>query len=167
MRRRRYYLFASRVALRSSELPEVELSGRTLQSFLLPAADVPAACDVPAELLQQYSSAFHVVHADDPAAVTGCFTSAYGRSPVRSGSYLRQETADGSTLIRRFAPLEILRLLGFPEQYSLPDDLTTQRAWSLVGNSLAVPVVRSILTLAFQSEPTIAAALSSGDHPGT
>ena len=74
------------------------------------------------------------------ASVTACFTSAYGRSPVRSGSYLA--TAAG---IRRFSPAEILRLLGFPADYELPPEMTLRNAWRLVGNSLSVPAVRTVL----------------------
>ena len=80
-------------------------------------------------------------NAGDPSAVTSCFTSAYGRSPVRAGSYLRE--ADGR--IRRFSPPEILRLLGFREMFQLPVALSYARAWPLVGNSLSVPAVRHVL----------------------
>ena len=72
---------------------------------------------------------FVVVRGDDPAAITSCFTSAYGKSPVRSGSYLI--TSDG---LRRFSPEEILRLLGFPRWFSLPPELRPRTAWKLVGN---------------------------------
>jgi hypothetical protein len=60
---------------------------------------------------------------------------------VRSGSYLRTPTG-----LRRFSPNEILRLLGFPETYSLPPDLPLQAAWHLVGNSLSVPAARHVLS---------------------
>ena len=92
-------------------------------------------------LVDKYGEALSVVDTQKPTAVASCFTSAYGRSPVRSGSYL--ETATG---LRRFSPTEILRLLGFPSDFVLPDDLSTQIAWRLVGNSLSVPSVRHVLS---------------------
>ena len=75
------------------------------------------------DFLRRYGQAIHVVAAEDPAAVTRCFTSAYGRSPVHCGSYLREAGDAGA--IRRFSPHEILRLLGFPPDYALPPDLST------------------------------------------
>lgn len=96
------------------------------------------------DFLRRYGQAIHVVAVEDPAAVTRCFTSAYGRSPVHCGSYLRE--AGDAGFIRRFSPHEILRLLGFPPDYALPPDLSTRHAWSLVGNSLSVPIVQLLLT---------------------
>lgn len=95
---------------------------------------------VPPGIIEPYAQAIHVVDPADPDAVSRCFTSAYGRSPVRSGSYLRTGAA-----IRRFSPAEILRLLGFPPSFTLPPQLCLPQAWSLVGNSLSVPAVRQLL----------------------
>ena len=96
--------------------------------------------DVRPDLLERYAAAVEIVDADDPLALTSCFTSGYGRSVVRSGSYLR--TRWGA---RRFSPPEILRLLGFPPGFGLPVGLTVHEAWRLVGNSLSVPAVRWVL----------------------
>ena len=92
------------------------------------------------DLVERYRHALDLVEPDDPAAVTACFTAAYGRSPVRSGSYL--VTPHGP---RRFSPTEILRLLGFPGDYRLPPGLSLAAAWRLVGNSLSVDVVGNVL----------------------
>ena len=96
---------------------------------------------VSSELLAPYAGAIDILDAADPAAVTSCFTAAYGRSPVRSGSYLR--TGGG---VRRFSPREILRLLGFPAAFDLPRRLSAHDAWPLVGNSLSVSAVRWVLS---------------------
>ncbi len=136
-RRRRYYLVASRGSLQT--LPEPRSAGTELCRYL--DSDPDPALDVEPGLVERYRGALDVVDRDDPAAVTSCFTSAYGRSLVRSGSYLA--TASG---IRRFSPTEILRLLGFPADYLLPADLPLKNAWRLAGNSLSVPVVRSLLS---------------------
>ena len=94
-----------------------------------------------ADIAERYREAIHVVDAADPESVTRCFTSAYGRSPVRSGSYLA--TSAGP---RRFSPREILRLLDFPPEFRLPSALTRRKAWQLVGNSLSLRPVRDLLS---------------------
>jgi site-specific DNA-cytosine methylase len=135
-RRRRFYLVAGRRPLApASAAPAAPLKLRDL----LDEAPLPDLRVRPG-LVSEYRHALDVVEADEPAAVTACFTSAYGRSPVRSGSYL--QTPDG---LRRFSPREILRLLGYPEESVLPADLSLQSAWRLVGNGLSVPVVRRVL----------------------
>ncbi len=136
-RRRRYYLLASRGAL--LPLPAPPAAGAELRHYLDPDPD--PTLEVDPSVAERYRGALDVVDAGDPAAVTNCFTSAYGRSWVRSGSYL----ATGSG-IRRFSPAEILRLLGFPADYRLPADLRLKNAWRLAGNSLSVPVVRALLS---------------------
>ena len=119
--------------------PPEQAHSTLLRQYLDPDPDL--ALFVEPDLVERYRGALDVVDAGDPDAVTSCFTSAYGRSVVRSGSYLA--TASG---IRRFSPDEILRLLGFPASYRLPSDLPRSNAWRLVANSLSIPVVRSILS---------------------
>jgi len=111
-----------------------------LSSYLDPTPE--PGLEVDPDLLHRYRHAVDVVDAEDPRAVTATFTSAYGRSPVRSGSFLRRP--DGT--VRYFSPREILRLLGFPESYRLPPDLPRARAWRLVGNSLSLAPVRVVLS---------------------
>ena len=96
------------------------------------------------EIQCRYEDALHRVDPDDPDAVAACFTAAYGRSHVRSGSYLRLG-GRWTGRLRRFSPGEILRLLGFPACFSLPPELPARAAWPLVGNSLSVPAVRAVL----------------------
>ncbi len=103
-------------------------------------ADPPDQLWVPAELLDRYRTAVHVLDAGDAHSETHCFASSYGQSIVRSGSYLA--TPRG---VRRFSPNEILRLLCFPAGFRLPESLTLRKAWELVGNSLSVAAVRHVL----------------------
>ncbi len=72
--------------------------------------------------------------------ITRCFTSAYGRSFVQSGSYLKR--ADG---YRRFSPTEVCRLLGFPGEFQLPLDLPTHKLWKMIGNSVSIPCAKHVL----------------------
>jgi DNA (cytosine-5)-methyltransferase 1 len=143
-RRRRFYLVASRCGpLSGPKSPKNPDSPMVLREIL--DRDAGPAFRVPQAAIKRYDGALHVVDAADERAECSCFTSAYGRSFVRSGSYL--DTPDG---IRRFSPAEILRLLGFPDSFTLPPQLSPRRAWPLVGNSLAVHAVRAILEPVFE-----------------
>ena len=135
-RRRRYYLLAARGRLLAPAAPVRR--PRPLAGYL--DREPPPELAVDPGLVARYEGALDVVRPDDPEAVTACFTSAYGRSPVKSGSYLA--TAGG---VRRFSPAEVLRLLGFPASFELPPGLRRENAWRLAGNSLSVPAVRSVL----------------------
>lgn len=140
-RRRRYYL----VARRDRALPPWPAPperGAPLSAYLdRDGGEAGADLRLDPETARRYRHALDVVDPADPAAVASCFTAAYGRSPVRSGSYL---PAPGGGL-RRFSPTEILHLLGFPEGFSLPPEMPPARAWPLLGNSLSVPAVRYVL----------------------
>ena len=136
-RRERLFLVAGLAPLRPLRRPRPAPS--PLEAFL--DRQPPAALWIDRDLLNRYREALSIVNPRQPTAVASCFTSAYGRSPVRSGSYL--DTMSGA---RRFSPEEILRLLGFPPDFTLPPDLTMRKAWSLVGNSLSVPAVRHVLS---------------------
>lgn len=136
-RRQRLYLVAGLRGLGAmvKQTPE----DRPLEAFLDPQPSPDLWVDE--ELTDQYRHALSIVDPEQASAVASCFTSAYGRSPVRSGSYL--ETASG---LRRFSPTEILRFLGFAPDFELPPRLSTQVAWRLAGNSLSVPAVRYVLS---------------------
>jgi DNA (cytosine-5)-methyltransferase 1/tRNA (cytosine38-C5)-methyltransferase len=138
MRRVRYYLAASREhALSPLATPAAPIT--PLVSYL--QDDWADRCSESDGMLARYVNSLHAVTPQDPTAVARCFTSAYGKSPVRSGSYLRQPSGRAV----HFHPLEIARLMGFSREFSLPHDLSLRQAWSLLGNSLAVPVVCHIL----------------------
>jgi hypothetical protein len=141
MRRERFYLAAGHEGLPPLDRSVAEGHPPTpLRQFLIESADEDPCLLVEPHIIEQYSSAIHVIDRHDPAAVAHCFTSGYGRSPVRSGSYLH--TANG---IRRFSPQEILRFLGFGPFFRLPPHARTDKAWHLVGNSLSVDTVRHVL----------------------
>lgn len=143
MRRLRTYLIASRQPLRPLAIrPHAGLS---LRSFLDAENDADPDLAVPEGWLVDYRRAIDLVDADDPHAVASCFTSSYGRMPVRSGSYLR--LSPGEPLQARFfSPDELLRLLGFPPWYRWPDAIPRRRRWAMAGNSLSLPVVRWVLS---------------------
>lgn len=138
-RRRRFYLLAAQGGGLAPERPLPVAIPKTLEEFLDEQPDPRLSLDP--ELVARYRSALHWVGADDPTAITACFAAGYGRQIVRSGSYL----IAGSGAWRRFSPGEILRLLGFPAEFRLPETLPLARAYDLVGNSLSIPAVRFVL----------------------
>jgi site-specific DNA-cytosine methylase len=138
-RRERYYLVASRVGLSAEELPRAEM--RPLVSYLEqnPGPDL----QISEVHLERYRHAMSILdpHApENSEAVASCFTSAYGRSPAESGSFLNDR---GS--VRRFSPREVLALLGFPPEFRV--EAPPVRAYALIGNSLSIPAVRAMLRL--------------------
>lgn len=136
-RRLRFYLTASRVGWPTEQaLPEVH----AIPLASLVDTQPEPGLEVEPSVVERYDGALDVIDAADPNAVTACFTRAYGRSPVRSGSYLR--TASG---LRRFAPREMLKLLGFPSTFRWPEGVSREAAWRLAGNSVSVPAIRTVL----------------------
>ena len=152
-RRKRFYLVAAK---QEFQLHALDLPGGTrptpgtagLTAFLDTAFPdsshlnaLQALLNVNADSVEAYRAALDFVtpcaSAQKP---TACFTSAYGRSPVRSGSYLIQDEQ-----IRRFSPSEISRLLGFPAGFKMPVDLSIAKQWKLLGNSLSLYAVREVL----------------------
>jgi site-specific DNA-cytosine methylase len=134
-RRSRFYLVAAQGELRA--WPHCRVMSQHI-SNLLDAAPSPATF-VEEGWYERYRSVLHVV-TTDAVEQTRCFASSYGKYVVGSGSYLA--TRDG---IRRFTPVEILRQLGFSNGFRLPRELPLRRGWALVGNSLSVHAVRSVL----------------------
>lgn len=136
-RRLRFYLVAARSAL--AEWPAQSGPPVALGDLVDSSPDPALWCDP--GLATRYDGALHIVDAHDSTACTACFTAAYGRSVVRSGSYLA--TPSG---LRRFSATEILRLLDFPTNYRLPEDLPWHVAWPLAGNSVSVRALRWVLS---------------------
>lgn len=134
--RRRYYLVAARDGLCAPSSSRVE--PQRVSDWVGPFDEGFA---VPRALAEKYEGALHTVDAEDPEAVTVCFTGAYHRSPVYAGSYLRQQGR-----LRWFTPAEIARSLGFGAAFSLPDTLPLEKRYKLVGNSLSVHAVRRVLS---------------------
>ncbi len=89
-------------------------------------------------LLEEYRTAVNIVLPN--SELSRCFTSAYGRSIVRSGSYL---AIDGG--FRRFSPSEECRLLGFPREFRLPTTMGVNELWKLLGNTVSIPCAEHAL----------------------
>jgi len=141
--RRRFYLLADREAAP----PEVRLDAAPLRPLAdyLDATPDPALF-VPEDIVERYAQGLAVVDPHEPGATAHCFTAAYGRSWVYSGSYLRD-----AGRVRRFSPREILRLLGFREDFVEPGGSLVKR-YKRIGNALSVDVVRSLLAELLRSD---------------
>lgn len=133
-RRPRYYMGATRDQTVSFEKPQV---GRPLPTYLEAQYDEDLV--VTQTQFQKYGHAFVVVDADDHEAITSCFTSAYGKSWIYSGAYLRQ-----GGILRRFSPREVLNLMHFRQEFRIPKTVSTRKAWKFIGNSLSIPPTRSV-----------------------
>jgi tRNA (cytosine38-C5)-methyltransferase len=95
--------------------------------------------------------------------ITFCFTSAYGKTYHKSsGSLLHRTITRGkdvgrpgdmssahSGAVRLFAPLELLRLFGFPETYRFPDEMKLRHRFKLIGQSVNVAVVEHVMRTVF------------------
>jgi DNA (cytosine-5)-methyltransferase 1 len=139
-RRPRYYLTASRrglMPLRTQPHPT-----RPLQLYLDPQfdADPPAELLLAPQVLANFGAGLRILDPADLAAYTTCFTAGYGKSLMHAGSYLRCGAG-----IRRFAPLEVAHLLGFPATFRFPEGVPQRKRWHLLGNSLSVTAVREVL----------------------
>ena len=143
MRRERFYL----LAVQAKSLPR-ELSRQHAPSVLQAPLRLTAWDDrqlhVERDQLNRYATAMNILDADDASAVAACFTSAYGSSPVRAGSYLR---CTKRNIVRRFAADEIASLMGFRPHFDWGTDLNLRAKYRLIGNSLCVPVVRDLLRM--------------------
>ena len=137
-RRPRFYLLASLEPLRAWDpLPRYEVS----LSQLIEHAEFDAQdCLVDGELVERFSIGMDRVDPLQAGCVSACFGSSYGKSLLHAGSYCQH----GSTW-RRFAPVEVARLLGFPRTFALPKEMTNRRLWKLLGNSLSIPAVEYVL----------------------
>lgn len=64
---------------------------------------------------------------------SACFIGGYGKRFVGSGSFL--QTSKG---VRRFSPMEISRLMGYPSSFSFPPRIPLNKQYRLLGNGLNI-----------------------------
>jgi len=127
-------------------LPPKPIAPQPLEAFLDSPEDRGRWTDqteVDSLFIKEYAEAINLVTAKSTS--TRCFTSAYGKSQIQSGSYLELANSDGDPCFRRLSPTEMLRLFGFADSYQLPCELSARQLWKLIGNSVSVPCVRHAL----------------------
>ena len=141
MRRKRFYFRASRQA-RALEPIVPERIRLALGDVVESDAWEDPSLDVTETVFPKFADAMDIVDIDDPAAITACFTSAYGGSPVRAGSYLRCRRRQR---VRQFSVREIAKLMGYRRSFCWPSDFSKRLRYRLIGNALSVTVTRALL----------------------
>ncbi len=143
MRRRRFYLLAKQGDKPFPSMSTIRQQ-RSLSEFINDACWADNSLKVASDAVRCYANAMNIIEVDNHDAITACFTSAYGKSPIRSGSYLRCPIHG---MVRRFSPNEIAKLMGFREDFFSTTNLSQRVQYRLIGNSLAVPVVHNLLSV--------------------
>ncbi|KAI5075482.1 hypothetical protein GOP47_0009558 [Adiantum capillus-veneris] len=128
--------------------------------------------EVPGYLIDRWGDVFDVVTPNSRRCC--CFTKSYGRFVKGTGSFiatkltnehgLEQLSSEGdsggimkSNLclkqlgLRYFTPREIANLHSFPKNFGFPDRITIKQRYALLGNSLSVAVVASLLRYLFRN----------------
>jgi site-specific DNA-cytosine methylase len=137
--RPRFYAIASLERKRRLSRTYENVAPVRLSDFLDASNDEIESLRLANRMANQYEKAIDRVHPKNVDSIAACFTAAYGKSVIRSGSYLVTETG-----YRRFSPREVCRLLGFSDDFVFPDELSQRQLWHLLGNSLSIPVIRAV-----------------------
>uniref|UniRef100_A0A3P8SUK0 tRNA (cytosine(38)-C(5))-methyltransferase n=1 Tax=Amphiprion percula TaxID=161767 RepID=A0A3P8SUK0_AMPPE len=144
-----------------------DLSVREIQDFLEPQTEVNMEHYLlPPKTLLRYGLLLDIVKPTCRRSV--CFTKGYGRYVEGTGSVLQSsvETEVESVFmgldqcseeeklqrlsklkLRYFTPREVANLMGFPQSFSFPEQISTIQRYRVLGNSLNVLVVSRLLQL--------------------
>ncbi|HNX95324.1 MAG TPA: DNA cytosine methyltransferase [Holophaga sp.] len=133
--RARYFMAASRDGL--STVAVENISPSPLADYL--DADADPSLYLDEATLARHGGGMDFVRPEDRRST--CFIGGYGQRFVGSGSFL--ETPRG---IRRFAPSEIARIMGLPEQFRFPQGLPMEARYKLLGNGLNIGVARWVMS---------------------
>ncbi|KEH36452.1 tRNA (cytosine(38)-C(5))-methyltransferase 2 isoform X2 [Medicago truncatula] len=105
-------------------------------------------------LLERWGSAMDVVYPDSKRCC--CFTKSYYRYVKGTGSLLatvqpvkRDKTSLKEQCLRYFTPREVANLHSFPEDFEFPEHISLKQRYALLGNSLSIAVVASLLQYLF------------------
>lgn len=137
MRRPRRFVAAKRNG-NFDDSPPRPLFRHPLKEYLQEPAE--PALKLPDQEFKKYGRSLDILEGNENDYAI-CFTRGYGRSMKAAGSYIR--LADGGA--RHFAPREILNLLGFPENFSFPDEMSLSMRWKLAGNSVSIHCLEHVL----------------------
>ncbi|MBU6452887.1 MAG: DNA cytosine methyltransferase [Cyanobacteria bacterium REEB67] len=138
MLRPRLFVVASRTAQLQAPPPPLKSAPSSLQEYLFERGQ---QFDCSPAMLERYAPVLNRVDADMPGSYLICFTSGYHRCRQASGSLI--ETGGGGA--RFVSPAEILKLLGFGAQYTIPPAVPLEVAYRLVGNSVDVRAIDYLL----------------------
>lgn len=110
---------------------------------------------VPLSLIERWGSAMDIVYPESKRCC--CFTKSYYRYVKGTGSLLstvQPQIKDKSSSLmelglRYFTPREVANLHSFPKEFEFPEYTSLRQRYALLGNSLSVAVVASLLSYLF------------------
>lgn len=144
--RNRHYLIA-RLGAEAIAPPAIpprrDIWNFTIASILETDPEPLAPLLLDPSIVAAYRTAMDLVDPQQASARAACFGGGYGKSIIRSGSYVVQ-----GERVRHFSPREVARLLGFSPRYRFPDAIPTRRRWKMLGNSVSITVVKAVLASA-------------------
>ena len=132
-RRPRVYVVASVTGVLDGTAPSIEPIA--LGNYLDPDADGDEGLYLTDEEATRHGPGLDIVSPESKRSA--CFIGGYGKRFVGSGSFLK--TPKG---IRRFSPVEISRLMGYPPNFSFPSSVPLVKQYKLLGNGLNIEVAR-------------------------
>ncbi|XP_071383717.1 tRNA (cytosine(38)-C(5))-methyltransferase isoform X6 [Centroberyx affinis] len=159
-----YKLETTKDARRKSD-QNSDLSVQQIQGFLEPRTEA-ARYLLPPKVLLRYGVLMDIVRPTCRRSV--CFTKGYGHYVEGTGSVLQScmETELESVFkgldqqseeeklqqllklkLRYFTPREIANLMGFPQSFAFPEQISTKQQYRVLGNSLNVVVVTRLIQL--------------------
>lgn len=165
-------LAAAAAAAAEEENPENNTDKKTCFSLFhileQENADYFSSFKLPDNILLKYACALDIVFPQSKHSC--CFTKAYGHYVVGTGSVLSNESKEyvlsvaekiksrecesekclnllHSLQLRYFTPLEIAKLMCFPQDFSFPTFVKRKQRYRLLGNSINVHVVSILIKL--------------------
>ena len=135
-RRPRVYVVASVNGVLDGIPPPIEPVA--LDNYLDPDADGDEGLYLTEEEEARHGPGLDIVGPESKRSA--CFIGGYGKRFVGSGSFLK--TPRG---IRRFSPMEIGRLMGYPPSFGFPPNVPLVKQYKLLGNGLNIEVARWVV----------------------
>jgi site-specific DNA-cytosine methylase len=132
-RRPRVFVAASTDGLRGDAPPSIEPT--PLGNYLDPDSDGDEGLYLSIEEISRHGPGLDIVGPESKRSA--CFIGGYGKKFVGGGSFLK--TPKG---IRRFSPMEVGRLMGYPPTFSFPEGAPIAKQYKLLGNGLNICVAK-------------------------
>jgi len=143
------------------EMNNLNTSKRSLEEYLDDREELNEEVIVPDKVLAKHSRVLDIVRKD--SMVSCCFTAGYTRYCEGTGSVLqgagtvedldrvyRDLEEKGLEVLkelklRYFSPNEVSKLLGFPDDFDFPNEVSMRQQYKALGNSLNVHVVAVLI----------------------
>lgn len=137
---------------------------RAISEYIDPKNDSNASLLLPDKILEKRVNVLDICHSDSQNSM--CFTKGYARYAEGTGSVyspLTREKAKAlfekanessaderlailkSIKLRYFSPTEVARLMCFPDNFTIPESITRQQSYRMLGNSINVEIVGNLI----------------------